>query len=437
MTLAVDQGPQLRTALGGSIISGALGAILLFGGAIAWAHFTMISGAVIAAGTVEVEGKPKLVQHLDGGIVNEISVADGQFVEGGDVLIRLDDTLLRANLTIYRTRLSEALATRDRLVAEQSGAEAIQFSMADPLIGNVDPTLHQTGQTEVFEARRQFEAGRQEQLREKIRQFGNQSEGVKALIASKERQYALMAEELESLSVLTEKGLAKASQLLGLQRQEADLLGQIAEHNSELARIENSIRDAELQILQGQRQIKEDVVTKLRDVTTQIEELRQQILSTSQQLDRVAVRSPVAGRVHELQFTTIGGVVPPGATIVQVVPSDGKLNFRTRVEPASVDQVYYGQPAKLRFPSFNQRTTPELTGSVMEISPTSVEDPATHQSFFWVNIEVSPDELARLGDLELVPGMPVQAFLTTNDRSVLNYLTKPFADQLHVAFREE
>lgn len=205
-----------------------------------------------------------------------------------------------------------------------------------------------------------------------------------------------------------------------MQRQEADLLGQIAEHRSELARIENSIRDAELEILQGQRQIKEDVVSELRDVTATIEELRQQILSTRAQIDRVDIRAPVTGRVHEMQITTLGGVVPPGGVILQIVPSDGGLEFLSRVDPAAIDQVYTGQPATLRFPAFNQRNTPEFEGRVVDISPTSVVDEATGQSFFRVRVDVRPDELARLEARELVPGMPVEVFLTTGERTVLS-----------------
>lgn len=443
MTLVLDQAagpaqaPQPKTGLRLASVLGILAAVAMFASLIAWAQFTLISGAVIAHGVIEVAGKPKLVQHLDGGIVEEIRTEDGRFVEKGEMLVRLDDTLLSANLLIYKTRLAEALANRDRLIAEQSDAKAILFSEGDRQIDGTDTDIIRAGQAEVFEARRQLEAGRREQLREKIRQFGNQIEGVEALIAAKERQHSFLAEELSSKSELTAKGLARASELLALQRQEADLLGQIAEHRSELARIKNSIRDTELEILQGRRQIKEQVVTELRDVTTEIEELRQQIMSTEKQLERVAIRAPVSGRVHEMQIATIGGVVPPGGTLMQIIPLDEGLSFRTRVDPAAIDQVFVGQPANIRFPAFNQRSTPELSGIVADVSATSVLDEVTGQSFFWVRLDLAPEELARLGERALVPGMPVEAFLTTEDRTVLSYLTKPFTDQLREAFREE
>lgn len=215
------------------------------------------------------------------------------------------------------------------------------------------------------------------------------------------------------------------------------MLGQISEHTSELARIENSIRDTELEVLQIDRQFREGVVTELRDATTQIQELSQQIFTTEKQLERVEIRAPDTGRIHELQFSTIAGVVAPGAVILQIIPRDDDLTFELQIDPASVDQVFPGQEATVRFPAFNQRTTPELTGSVNDISPTSVTDEATGLSFYRVSVVIPPEELAKLTGLELVPGMPVQAFLQTGKRTVLNYLTKPLVEQLNQAFREE
>lgn len=428
---------KLKTGFTLAVTLAIAATVVLFAGGLFWTSITNISGAVIAPGSVEVVGHPKSIQHLDGGIVEDILVADGQFVKKGEVLVRLDDTLLKANLEIYKTRLSEAFALQDRLIAEQRGKPDITFTAIPEILTGFDTTLHRDGQVEVFQARRDLEMGRKEQLAEKILQFNNQIEGVKALIRSKEQQLALTADEKKSLVTLTEKGLARASQLLALQRNEADLLGQIAEHQSELARIQNSIRDTEIEMLQGERQIKEEVVSQLREVITSKQELSQQIASTRKQLDRVQIKAPNNGRIHELQVTTIGGVVAPGGTILQIVPLDEGLGFRTRIDPASVDQVYAGQAATLRFPAFNQRTTPELNGRVADISATSVIDEATGASFFWVTLTVSGTEIARLGNLELVPGMPVEAYLKTTDRTILSYLTKPLSDQLNQAFREE
>ncbi|MEL6694033.1 MAG: HlyD family type I secretion periplasmic adaptor subunit [Pseudomonadota bacterium] len=437
MTAIPDTAPQLKTGLRWPAVLGVLGSVLLFGGLFAWSWFTQINGAVIAQGTVEVIGKPQSVQHLDGGIVEEIRVSNGDRVEEGEVLVRLDDTVLRANLLIYKTRLSDALARQDRLVAEQQGLDAVDFAPQGTLLSGISPDLNRAGQVEIFEARRELQRGRREQLSEKIVQFGNQILGVEGLITSKEEQLDLIQSELTALETLNARGLTRASQVLGVQRDKADLLGQLAEHTSELARIQNSIRDTELEILQGERQFKEEVVTELREVTNSIQELTQQITSTRKQLERIEIRAPASGRVHEMQLFTLGGVVPPGATILQVIPRDQGLGFEMRVDPVSIDQVYPGQDARLRFTAFNQRTTPELMGQVADISPTSVVDETTGQSFYRVSMDVSEAELARLGDVELVPGMPVDAFVQTGERSVFSYLTKPLTEQFTNAFREE
>ncbi len=429
--------PQLKTGIRWPGILGIIATVGLLGGGTAWATLTEISGAVIAIGSVEVTGRPKSVQHLDGGVLEELRVNDGQSVDKGEVLALLDDTTLKANLLIYKTRLSEAVALRDRLIAEQHNEAEIAFQPPEPMIADMDTDLHRAGQTQIFTARRELEVGRKQQLSEKIVQFENQTRGVEALIDAKEQQLVLVETELASVKSLTEKGLARASQLLGLQRNQADLLGQVAEHGSELARIQNSIRDTEIEMLQGERQTKEQVVTELRETVTGIHELRQQIASTQKQLERVTIRAPNAGRIHEMQVTTIGGVLPPGGTLLQIVPMDEGMVFRTRIDTIAVDQVYVGQPAKIRFSAFNQRTTPELQGSVADISATSVLDEVTGAQFYWVIIAIPDSELDRLGDLDLVPGMPVEAYIATNERTVLNYLTKPLTEQLNQAFREE
>ncbi|QUJ77246.1 HlyD family type I secretion periplasmic adaptor subunit [Sulfitobacter albidus] len=429
--------PTLRTSIRWPGVLGALASVLLLGGGTWWATTTEISGAVIASGTVEVTGRPKSVQHLDGGIIAALHVREGDAVERGAPLVTLDDTSLEANLAIYRARLSEALATRDRLIAEQIDAPDISFAAVDPLVDAAEAEVHRAGQIEIFEARQELEASRRDRLAEKAAQFGNQITGVEALIAAKQRQIGFIAEEIAATTQLTERGLARASQLRGLQRNEAELLGQVAEHRSELARIQNSIRDTEIEVLQGRREITEDVVTRLRETTTSIEELRQQILTTAAQLDRVEIRAPDAGRIHEMQFTTLGGVVPPGGVILQIVPRDEGFSFFTRVDPSSIDQVFPGQEAKVLFPAFNQRTTPELRGQVAGVSATTSIDEITGQSYYRVEIAVPDVQLDRLGTRALIPGMPVEAYLTTAERTVLSYLVKPLSDQLVQAFREE
>ena len=411
-------------------------ALLVFGG-FGWMAAVPLSGAVIASGSVIVRGKPQLVQHLDGGLVKEIGVHNGDLVRKGDVLVRLDEATLVANIDIYRNRLSEALAKKARLEAERDGRDQISFETGIAGRFNLgDQTSYHQRQINLFKARRASRTGEVEKLHEKIGQFKSQIEGLEGLIKAKKDQLASLTEELEGLRDLFSKGIATRTRVLNQERMQSDITGQIAEHTGELARVKNAIRETEVAIIQVDRSFKEGVLTDLTETSTQVEDLTQQIGATQRQLDRVEIRAPVTGIVHELNVNTVGGTVPPNATLMQVIATEGGLDIEVSVEPNSIDQVAIGQEAVLRFPAFNQRTTPELNGSVERISPSSVTDEKTGMSFYRVKIALSNDERARLGDLKLMPGMPVEAFIRTAERTTLSYLLKPLTDNLNRAMRE-
>lgn len=425
-----------ETGMSGAARAGILASLGLFILVIAWLNLTMISGAVIATGQAVVRGKPKVIQSLDGGVVSEIFVHDGDVVSAGDVLLRFDPTLLTINLNIYRNRLVEVVAREARLEAEYLGKSEV---MPPRLPDGLDPdalSRHFIGQTEIFSARREVLEGKKEQLEERVRQFHNQITGVEGRIAAINEQLGYLAHELESVVALQRQGLARESQALELQRNQSALFGQLAEAEADLARIRNSIRDTELEILQAERQFKEDVVVELREVTSSHEELVLQIVTIEKQLERIEVRAPVDGVVHEMQVATIGGVVAPEGTILEVVPTSEGVEFELRVDPKSVDQVFVGQRARVVFPGFDLRALPEIFGSLAVVSPTSIMDRNTGQSYFRVTLTVPAAQLALLGDIELLPGMPVEAFLQTGERSVMSYLTKPLTDQLRRAFRD-
>jgi len=428
--------PQLRTDLSRAGRIGIFAGLALILAVFAWAQTTAISGAVIASGAAEVRGKPKVVQSLDGGIVEEIRVSDGDLVQAGDVLLRLDPTLLRINLEMYRARLAETRSRISRLQAEQAGRRTLAFAYDTEHLDGLPLENINAGQREIFEARRDVMKGRKEQLREKIVQFGNQTSGVEGLISAKREQVAFIEQELGDVSALHAEGLARKSQVLELQRQRSRLLGEIAEHQSELARIRNSIRDTELDILQSERQFKEEVVTELGEAVMQAEELVLQIVTARKQLERIEILSPVDGIVHEMQVFNAGGVVPPGETMLQIIPVSKGVDFQVRVAPDAIDQVMKGQRAKIVFSAFNTRTAPEIFGTVSGISPSSITDPATGQSFYRVTLAIPPEEMARLEGHEILPGMPIEAFLQTGERTVLSYLTRPLTDQLRRAFRD-
>ncbi|CAN7688096.1 HlyD family type I secretion periplasmic adaptor subunit [Mesorhizobium sp. LjRoot246] len=435
---STDRSGKPRTGYRTFLVVGLAAFLVLFGGVFFWMAYASISGAVIASGSIIVRGKPKLVQHLDGGIIKEILVKNGDLVKAGDVLVRLDETLLDANVEIYRNRLREGLARKARLEAERDGADSLTFDETILHLTGIDQNEgHRHGQERLFHARRMSRTGQIEQQREKISQFGNQITGVQGMVKSKREQLGYVVRELNGIKKLRDQGLAAETRVMAQEARRADLEGQIAESQADLARIENSIRETDIAILQIDREFQEQVLSELREVSTQVDDLVQQILATNKQLERIEIRAPVNGIVHELNVYTIGGVVPPGGTLMQLIAIDQGLDLEVNVEPRSIDQLHAGHKALIRFPAFNQRTTPQLFGSIDTISPSTIVNEKTGVAFYRVGIIVSPEEIAKLGDLALMPGMPAEAFIETSSRTVLDFIFKPLSDSIRHAFREQ
>lgn len=426
-----------RTGYRGALIAGGIAFAALFGGVGGYLAYAEIAGAVVAPGTVALEGRPKSVQHLDGGVVDAILVDNGDLVEEGAVLIRLDATTLAANLAIYENRWREAIARQARLEAERDGAGRVT-SLADAgsVVAVAPDDPHLAAQVSLFEARRAAREGQIAQAREKIEQLANQRRGVEGLVASLADQIASYDDEIAGLSDLVEKGFASRTRLLALERERSDLVGARTREEAELARIDNAKAETEISILQIAREFQEAVLSELRQVSLEASELAQQIVATRKQLERIEIRAPVAGVVHELSANTIGGVVAPGATVMQIISRDDGLEIEASVEPMAIDRVAVDQDAWIRFSAFNARTTPELLGRVSRISPNSVVDEATGATFYRVAVRLEAEELARLEDRSLVPGMPADVFITTESRSILSYLLKPVTDHLEQALRE-
>lgn len=399
-------------------------------------QFIKIGGAVIASGQAVVQGSPRIVQSLEGGVAREIRVSDGDAVAAGEVLIRLDASLLEISRDMIRGRLTELTARHSRLAAEAEGLADMKPVDLLPMLDPGALQSHLAGQREIFLARRAVLQSRKAQLLERIRQHGNQITGLEAQIEATQNQIDFVAYEVENLRSLNERGLAPQSRLLELQGRLAAYYGEIAVQRSDLSGTRNSIQDARLKITQAERELREQVATELREVLTMIEENRLELASIDNKLARLDIRAPVAGIVHEMQIATEGGVVSPQQTLLTVIPVADGVEFDLQVTPDAIDAVYAGQEARVRFPGFDQRSTPELTGQISKVSPDSVVDRATGRTFYRVEVTVSPDELARLSGAELIPGMPVEAFLQTGDRSILSYLVRPFTDQMVRAFRE-
>ncbi len=403
-----------------------------------WAAMFKIKGAVIAPGQIVVEGKPKTIQHLDGGIVGEILVKNADRVKKGQVLLRLDPTAKGANKTIIEKRLYEALARSDRLKAERDGLKQIKWSSALVAV-KTKPTVAEilSGQTKLFQARRKSAGGQIAQLRQRVSQSREQIKGLNDLIASKRSQSALIQQEIAGLKKLLVKGYASKTRILALERELARLGGDITTHQSDISRTKSAIGETEIQILQIKKDMLAEVLTTLRQTEGEINDLKEQLVTASDQLTRVDITSPVDGIVHNLEVTTIGGVVTPGQPLMQIIPLNDRLVIEAHIAPKDIDNLYIGQPARINLSAFNRRTTPQLNGKVIETSADVLRDQITGQPYYQVQIEIPDAERQRITHLTLIPGMPAEAFIQTEDRTVLSYLLKPFKDQLGRAFREE
>jgi len=418
---------------------GFIAIVLLIGVGLIWGSLAKIKGAVIAPGVVVVEGKPKTLQHLDGGIVGEIFVKDGDAVTEGDVLMQLDPTMLDANEDLISTRLRETMARVARLEAERDSQSFISWP-AELVNAKRDPIVASAmlGQEKLFNARSVAASGQVDQLQQRIAQFKDQINGLKSLIGSKENQAMKIREEADAKRTLVEKGWLAKPVILTLEREELRLKGDVANHQSEIARLNNSISETDVQILQLRRERQAEVLTELRQAETEASDFKEQLTTASDQLRRIDVIAPVTGKVHNMTVTTVGGVVTPGQEIMQIIPANDRLIIEAQVDPVNIDQVYPGQKTTVRLSAFNMRTTPEMNGLVIQSSPDRIIDHVTGLPYYSVKIEIPNEELGRLPEnLTLLPGMPAESFMQTDSRSVLSYILKPATDAMNHSFREE
>lgn len=418
-------------------VSGWSVVVLLFGVG-GWAATSNLSGAVVGTGTVAVEGNVKRIQHRDGGIVGEIRVRDGQRVDAGELLIRLDDTVTRANLAIVTKQIDQLTARRMRLVGERDNAQELKIPnelkrrITDPEIAD-----YVRSERALFVARRQTLDGQKAQLRQRVEQLGQESEGLSARRMGKDEERRLIEQELAGVSRLHSQGLTPFSRLAELQRIGAQLSGDRGQLTAEIARTAMRGTETELQILQLDQDRRSEVLTELRDVDNKVAELTEQRVSAEDQLKRIDILSPQKGIVHELVVHTLGGVIAAGETVMQIVPINDNLVVDAKIQPADIDQLHLGQRAVLRFSAFNQRTTPEIFGKVETVSANLSANPQTGESWYTARVHIATEELARLGSLEFHTGMPVEVFVQTGERTALSYLVKPLSDQIARALRED
>ncbi|WP_286134739.1 HlyD family type I secretion periplasmic adaptor subunit [Neptunicoccus cionae] len=429
---------QSRWSAKKPLFMGMLAVAVLVGVLGIWGSFATISGAVISSGMIQVESLRQVVQHPQGGVVGEILVKEGDRVEAGDVLIRFDDTLLRSELSTVNGQLNEILSRRARLIAERDDAETLSFDPELLELAKTSPDVKALieGQARLFEARRESLDKQVEQLNERKQQIKLQIRGVEAQLESSKLQVELITKELIDQQGLLAKGLAQASRVLSLEREAARLKGTIGELESSAARGGAQIVETDIQILQLSNQRREEAISTLRDLSYSEIEMLERKLSLQETLSRMDVRAPMSGVIHGLTVHAIRSVVRPADAILYVVPTDSPLVITTRISAINVDQVHVGQDASLRFSTFDQRTTPEIFGTVAKVSADVFQDETTGMSYYSAEIVPNDGEMERLGDVELLPGMPVEAFIKTEERSPISYLTKPFTDYFNRAFRE-
>jgi len=419
-----------------TIAGAAVVAFLTFGVAV-WATTTEIAGALIAPGTIVVASNIKKVQHPSGGVVGELRVKDGDRVKAGDLLVRLDDTVTRANLAIVTKTLTELMARKARLSAERDGSDRITFP--DELVQQAstpDTAQVMAAEVRLFELRRAARAGQKSQFNERINQAKDEIVGFGAQKTAKDKEIAFIEHELTGVRELYEKNLVPITRLSQLEREATRLGGERGQLTAATAQAKGKIAELQLQIIQVDQDLSSEVAKEMREIDAKIGEFVERRVSALDQLKRTDLRAPQDGTVFQSTVHTIGGVIPAGEAIMLVVPDSDRLTIEAKVNPQDIDKVQLGQSATLRFSAFNFRTTPEIFGTVSQVSADITTDQRTSQSYYTIRIAMPADEVARLGKVKLVPGMPVEAFVNTGDRTVMSYLMKPLSDQISRAFRE-
>ena len=433
--------PEKRVGSGegirANILFGLSVSILLVGGVGAWAATTSLAGAVIASGNVVVESNSKKVQHQTGGIVGAILVREGDRVSAGDVIVRLDETMTRANLQIIAQQYDRTVARQARLQAERLGLPAIKFPEDLAKRAN-DPDLEVViaGEKALFESRTRASTGLKSQLEARSGQLKKQIEGLSAQKKATEEAAALVERDSTSLQKLYEKKLVSLERVSQLQLELSRLKGESGRLAAAIAETDGKISETALQALQVDEEMRKDVNEELRELDGKEVELVERKVVAKDQLARTEIRAPQSGFVQELAVHTVGGVIAPGETLMLIVPEQDQLVIDAMVAPASIDDVKPGQPVSIRFPAFDVATTPECKGTVQRVSADLIKDPQRQVSYFVARTTLDDPKACLKDARRLQPGMPAEVHIQTGERNVWSYVLKPLTDQMHRAFRE-
>lgn len=424
----------------GPLIVGLLCVVILFGGFGLWSVTARIDGAIVASGQVQVEQNRQVVAHRDGGEVSSVQVNEGELVEAGQLLLQISGRDLKRELAITEGQLFEMMSRSARLQAERDANEAIAFApeLVQRATTDADVARLVKGQSDLFTARTLTAQKEIEQLEKRKAQIAAQIAGFTAQRSALEQQLTLIETDLVSQETLLERGLTQQSQVNALRRDQVGVSGQIGALTASVAQAESQGTETELQILKLSSDRRESAITQLRDIQASELELRQKREGLQDKLERLEVRAPLAGVVYGLSVFGAGAVVTPAEPLLFIVPQDRPLIVAARVSPIHVDKVYPGQPVRLRFATFDSRTTPEIEGSVTTVSADAFSDDATGARYYLAEIHIDEEQRNLLPDGSvLIPGMPVETYMSTGERSPLAYLTKPLTDYFVRAFRED
>lgn len=437
-TIENDTSERLTRSLRRNLIAGAAVILVLFGGVGGWAATTELSGAVIATGIVVVDGNAKKVQHPEGGIVAELRVKEGQLVRAGETVVRMDSTVAAANFASIEKNIAQLRARQARLVAERDGLAAVE---APPdfqnLLDRSEIGAAMQGERRLFEDRKVARAGQKARLNEQVQQLHEQMKGLDVQQQSKAEEAELIEKELVGIRRLYEIGAIPMSRVNNLDRSATRLKGDRGQLLASMASARGRVAEIEVQLLQIDQAMREEVAAELRDVQNKLAALAEDEVTARDRLKHAELKAPISGVIHLLAIHTIGGVISPAETLMEIVPQSSRLTVEARVAPQDIDQIAIGQSTTLRLTAFNRNTTPELKGSVVRISADLETDQTAGVSFYRAAIAIPDDEIARLSDMGLVPGMPVETFIRTADRSVASYFAKPIGDHMQRVFRQD
>ncbi|UZD99755.1 HlyD family type I secretion periplasmic adaptor subunit [Pseudomonas mediterranea] len=435
--MQTDQEASLTRSLSRHLRFGGISLAVLLGGSLTWALCTELSGAVIATGMVAVEGSVKTIQHPTGGVVAELLIKEGQAVAAGDVLLRLDATLPSASQAIVSKSLNQAWARLARLEAERDNASEVAVPKELLARMSLDEAKSVMAiEQQLFLDRRASREGQKKQLRERVQQLNETIAGHDIQQKTKQEEIELIDSEYQAVKKLFDKGMMTLDRVNALARGIARLRGERGQLMASIAEARGKIAETELQRLQVDQTFRSEVSQELRDLLARQGELIEREITASDQLKRIDITSPIAGRVQQLAVHTIGGVISPAEGLMQIVPADDELLVEAKISAQDIDQLTVGQSAILRLSAFNRSTTPELSGTVVRLSADLIQDERTGVGFYRAGIKIPQSELAKLQGLALVPGMPVESMIQTGSRNVMSYLLKPISDHAQRAFRE-